>query len=469
MIEFLTLFLGLAAGPQHVELAASNDTSQVQVLLDGRLVAVDDDAPWQARLDLGPEVRPMLLEAVALDAEGNELGRSAQALNIPKPAAEARIALEQAPDGRVTEARLSWESTVQPDPERAEAWLDEEPLDASNPSHIPIPPYDASTLHLLQAELQFSADVLAQAQAVFGGTYVDRYRSDLTAFPVSIRQSARKLSATSLDVMSSWFATGESSRVVAFEKGGLDLILVKGPGVSTEILELEGTISQSLSSGGVSSGEGGLGRTSIGSRGLQVLANSSVGTAGERLRSIMTLDAKQRLRILAPHSRRQAGRSVDLEVFALSPEITAERGGLYWSLVQDVALPGLEPSLRLADAISVAGLQAANGNRRRAVLLVLAGPAEDASRHEAAAVRRFLSQLQVPLVVWRVGDAIDTWPEWGPGEDVHHFRGLQSAARRLADRLDRQRIVWLEGRHLPNAIRITQAAKQRVAQASAGS
>lgn len=147
-----------------------------------------------------------------------------------------------------------------------------------------------------------------------------------------------------------------------------------------------------------------------------------------------------------------------MEAFAISPEITREMGGMFWILHQEVTLPGMSSRLRVADAVAVAGLQAAAGNRRRAVLLVLADDADDESRFEAAAVRRYLASLAVPLYVWRLGSE-DANPEWGPGEQIGNFRNLQRAARRLEKALESQRIVWLEGRHLVNRIELTPDAR----------
>lgn len=461
MIEFVTLFLGLAAGPQAVEVTASAEVEEVRLLLDGEIVATDTEAPWSLTADLGTSLKPRLLEAVALDGDGAELGRAFQRLNVPRPPAEARFGLERGADGRVSEAHLAWESRVRSKPRETRVWFDQERLEVTNPERFPIPPYDRTTCHLLQAELTFSTDVAAQAHAVFGGVYVDESQTELTAVPVSVKKRARNARP---EAMNAWFRTTAPTRVVAFEKGGLDLVLVRGPGVSQAIEALEGTLGQGLSTGGISSAStpGGEGGADLGN-----LGNMGVVSSTERLQRIMALEGDQRLRILVPQARVRRGTSVEMEVFALSPEITSRHGGLYWALGQDVQLPGLSPELRLADAVAVAGLQAANGNRRRAVLLVLAEEGEDASRHDVRAVREYLAALRVPLVVWRIGAEAGRWSDWGPGEEVPHFRALQGAARRLSAALDEQRIVWLEGLHLPNAVEITQEARKFVADASA--
>ncbi|MFQ5526401.1 MAG: hypothetical protein ACE5GX_09095 [Thermoanaerobaculia bacterium] len=453
MIEFVTLLLGIAAGPQTVELSASNEVAEIRLFLDRRQVASDSEAPWRVDFDLGEELRPHRLEAVAYDAEGAELARTSQRLNVPRPPAEARVVLERDPAGTVKAALISWESSVARYPFRTRAWFDGTSLPVTNPKRIPIPRHDKSMFHFLQVELEFSKDVMAQAQAVFGGLYLDQARADLTAFPVHARGKARNLRSSQ---MAGWLSLkdGGDLAVSALDRGRLDLVLVRGPGVGAAMQTLEGTISQGVTSGGT--GTPGVSDMSAAAQ----IANIGVATASERMRRIMAFEEGQRLRILAPNARAQTGSGVAMTAFALSPEITPNQGGMYWALRQDVDLPGLSPDLRLADAVAVAGLQAANGNRRRGVLLVLADPAGDRSRHQVRGVREFLDSIRVPLFVWRIGEPVsDAWKEWGEGESITNFRQLQGAARRLNETLGRQRIVWLEGLHLPNEIEIGPAAK----------
>lgn len=465
MIEFITLLLGLVAGPKTIEMSVGEDVSEVRLLLDGETIANLDSEPWKVEFDFGTSLSPRLLEAVALDPEGAALGSAVQRLNVPRPPAEVRVALERGADGAARAALLTWESSVRSNPRATRAWFDGEDLDTTNPKRIPLPTYDESVLHLLQVELEFTSDVVAQAQTVIGGLYLDEAQADLTAFLVSTQGSAKKLKPGD---MSTWFSVARPgtegtakvpAHVVASEKGGLDLVLVRGPGVDQSIQLLEGAFTEGLSSGGIPSGAASSGVEGTGAGGLAGIANMGAASNIERLQRILALDKNQRLRILAPRARQQAGQTVAMEVFALSPEITAEQGGLYWALQQTVVLPGLSPSLRLADAVAVAGLQAANGHRRRGVLLAVSESETDESRFAVSTVREYLASIQVPLYVWRIGDtATDTWTEWGSGELITNFRELQNASRRLAKSLDRQRIVWLEGLHLPNAISTTEQA-----------
>ena len=116
----------------------------------------------------------------------------------------------------------------------------------------------------------------------------------------------------------------------------------------------------------------------------------------------------------------------------------------------------------MADAVAVAALQALAGNHRRAVLLVLGDAPEDASRYDAGTVRRYLEAVRVPLAVWAPGDlkaaATPKTAAWGTVRDVSAPRKLSSEFDRLRDDLAAQRIVWLEGSHLPTAVALAPGA-----------
>ena len=116
-------------------------------------------------------------------------------------------------------------------------------------------------------------------------------------------------------------------------------------------------------------------------------------------------------------------------------------------------------SLRIADAVAVAGLQAAAENHRRAVLLILGGEIKDASHYGPATVRRYLAAVRVPLFVWSLyGPDTALRQGLGAGRGRLQPSRHEEAVARLRGELDRQQIVWLDGRHLPQDIALTPAA-----------
>ena len=87
-----------------------------------------------------------------------------------------------------------------------------------------------------------------------------------------------------------------------------------------------------------------------------------------------------------------------------------------------------------------------------------AEPWEEESRLKLADVRAYMQHLNVPLVVWVIGDRAIPAIEGTEVQRATSFRQLQKAKKRLSEELDRQRIVWLEGRHLPTSIQVSATA-----------
>ncbi|HXO26552.1 MAG TPA: hypothetical protein VOA80_04355 [Thermoanaerobaculia bacterium] len=78
--------------------------------------------------------------------------------------------------------------------------------------------------------------------------------------------------------------------------------------------------------------------------------------------------------------------------------------------------------------------------------------AADLSLMLPATVRAYLDAIGVPLFVWSAGRPGRALEAWGEAQNV----ALPWELRRAYDRLERevlaQQIVWLQGRHLPQAI-----------------
>jgi hypothetical protein len=179
------------------------------------------------------------------------------------------------------------------------------------------------------------------------------------------------------------------------------------------------------------------------------------------LQSQMRLGDDDRVRFLSLVSTSYKKSKIPAELFDMAQELTTADGGLFWFLTNSRLLREARgPSLRIADAVAVAGLQAAADNHRRAVVLVLGGNVTDSSQFALQTVRRYLESIRVPLFVWNLyGSKTPGAQAWGGGEDVSTLDKLEKAVNRLRTELDSQRIVWLEGRHLPQSIALTPAAR----------
>lgn len=432
MIAFATLFLGLILGPQEVELAVGSEVASVEVRLGGSTVGVLEGEPWKLNVDFGPELVPQRLVAIARDAEGQETGRVLQWINLPQPPAEVTVTLDGEATGRV--ARLAWESVAADEPETVEVSFDGAPLAVADPRQFELPPHDESQLHFLRVELDFPGHTSAVAEVTFGGTYLDQVSTELTAVPLLTGERGWKKTRLE-DLPTPLFVEDDATlRTVALETEVAQVVLVVDPTILERLQEM------AIHAYG--------GRASMGER-------------IRRLRNQAQLPSKHFTRIVWPDSQPREGFRRSYNLFPTSPDFEGPSGGLFYLLY--VAAQGSRgaEAPRLADAVAVAGLQAAGERRRRAVILILGDAAHvpDPSQLTAQQTRRYLERLRVPFDVWSLtGDA--EVPGWGEVRDTSTLGKMGGAVRDLTARLKRQAIVWVDGVHLPQEIALTPAAEE---------
>ena len=126
-------------------------------------------------------------------------------------------------------------------------------------------------------------------------------------------------------------------------------------------------------------------------------------------------------------------------------------------------MPGDDGAERLADAVAASALEVSGGGRRRMVLLVVDPETPGAGLLTPAQARRYLTAMRVPLEVWTAADTEAVRRVWGMARDVGRPRRLAAAVDELVARLDRQLIVWLEGRLLPSEIELTAEGRRHLA------
>jgi hypothetical protein len=442
MIAFATLLLGLITGVYPIEVTVGGRVTAVEITLDGAPAGRLDGPPWVARVDLGRDLRPRELTAHGLDAAGKEIARVTQWLNLPRPPAEVDVVLENGADGKPKAALLAWQSVNGVKPASIGLTLDGQPLAVDERGRTALPPRDLSVVHVLTAELWFPPGLLARKDVVFGGEYGSEVSTELTAVPVRLLPGAALPPPAGLR---GWFAAGgRTLPVAAVEDGPGKVILVRLPN-GVEILDKlvpDRRWSPALSF----------------RQGMQ--ANRA-----DRIRSLrhdMRLGKEDKVRFLSLSSNPYRSSRVPAELFDMSRPLGYEDGGIFWYLTNS-SMPGdaAGSERRVADAVAVAGLQASADNYRRAVVLLLGRDADDAaSRYDPATVRRYLESIHVPLFVWSLyGPRTAAAQRWGGAEDVSTVAKLNAAVKKLRGELESQRIVWLEGRHLPQSIALSGSAQ----------
>jgi hypothetical protein len=441
MIAFATLLLGLITGVYPIEVTVGGSVTAVEITLDGTPAARLEGPPWVAKVNLGSDLRPRQLTARGLDSAGNEVGRVTQWLNLPRPPAEVDVVLENGADGRPNAAALAWQSVNGVKPVSIGLTLDGQPLVVDEAGRAALPATDVKSLHILSAELWFPPGLLARNDVAFGGEYGSVVSTELTAVPVRVN---RGTSLPPPEGLQGWFAAaGQALPVAAVEDGPGKVILVRLPN-GTEILNklIPGRRRSAVSN----------------SRNNVRLDNDDRVSS---LRNEMRLGKEDKVRFLSLSSSAYRNSRVPAELFDMSRELKHEDGGLFWYLTNSRVLADSEGQKRqIADAVAVAGLQAAAENYRRAVVLVLGGDEDDASRYDPATVRRYLESIHVPLFVWSLyGPNTSAAKSWGGAEDISTVYKLSMAVARLRSDLESQRIIWLEGRHLPQTIALSPSAR----------
>jgi hypothetical protein len=430
-ISFLTLFFGLISGPFPVELTVSGPVAAIELTVDGgtpsRLVA----PPWSKTVDFGPALLPHRLVARALDAGEHELARTEEWVNLPHPQAKAEILLEGGKDGPPRAARVTWTNVLAERLESVSLSFDGRRLNLDRANRATLPRHDLKTLHILTAMVRFRPNRVVRKDVAYGGEYGSEVSTELTAVPVRVGSGA----LPPPEQLHGWFAAGgQELSVAALEEGPGQLFVVRVPSSREDTKK-------------------------VGKKGL----------LPADIQFDMRLNKEDRIRFVHPYPDRVEGKDQEAELFNLSGEFAYKDGGLPWLL----RVEGLDKKsadgapidrreMRIAEAVAVAGLKAMEENRRRAVLLVLNGDElEDYSRYDADAVRRFLAALRIPLYVWTLGKPTPGTfaTSWGPTVAVDEASNLYRAVADLHNDLRAQRIVLVDGRHVPQSVTLGPAAR----------
>lgn len=387
-LVFVTRFLGLVSGEREVVLNATPEVRRVEVRRDGERLAAIAAPPWRATVDLGPELGPYELTAVGYGADGTEVARDTQILNLARPAAEAGMILGR--DGPALTAQLQWSHIQGKAPTAAIVRLDGKVVSREVTSApIDLGEVNDGGIHAVGVELQFADGVVARKELAFGGMYSEQLPAELT--PVAVRQRQ----------------PGPPALTPCFRIGARTLAPVaveRAPAIVSFVVN--------------------------GAAGMWANDVSQV-----RNHLAFALHEAE-MRVISPVLREGPGAD-----FFPSESLPGIRG-TRTVLLRDRRPRG--PKL-YAHAVAAAAMRLLRGEQRRAVVYVLGfGAARDDSEVPPAAVRRYLSRIGVPLRVWSLtGKRPDLIDSWGPVQDVSSARKLAAVTAELRTDLETQRIAWL--------------------------
>ncbi|MCP4662317.1 MAG: hypothetical protein GY856_43520 [bacterium] len=434
MIEFVTLFLGLVHGLQSVEVSVGPNVASVEIQLDGQTLGTLRGEPWILKCDFGEELAPHELVAIARDDKDQEVERARQLINLPRARAEARFALEGGKDRGPPSARLIYQALDFDRPEEVNISFDGRELEWTDLEHIELPRHDPESIHFLYADVLFSNNVATHAELAFGGFFGDEVASELTAV-MAVPERGR---VPKPEKMEGWFLSHDRPlRVVAVEQEPpIDLLIIREQSKATK-------------------------------RGLENLirARGRMRYLERREEEYVRFTRRDRARFVFTSAQRRDKTDADVDILPVSLDMSPYSDSSLFHLLTGVFFPEEEvpvPQQRLADAVAVAGLVAAAGNHRRAVVLVYSGDMTEVSQLKPEAVSAYLRKLRVPLFVWAVSSSkkVPLPTAWGNEEDISTIAGYRVACTRLRKVLDSQVAIWVEGGHLSAGVELSDQAKQ---------
>ena len=430
MIEFLSLFVGLVLGVHTIEVAVSGPVARVEIVVNDEPVAEIKESPWVVETDFGMELHPAILEAVAYDGEGVELGRAAQWINLPGQRADAEIVSIRDEEGRVRSAQLTWSSPEFSEPKRINVVLDGKPIKVRPPYRIDLSEIPERKVHVLTADFLFSADVEIRRELVFGPEFEGDHDSGLTAVAVVLEDLEELPEA---DAMEGWFTTGgEPLEVAAVESPDARVVVVRDPTAVSQLAEMSPELDR---------------------------RRKKARRDPRKERTLDVFGEDVEIFVLSPEPVLPPNRKSSALLFPYSNKPTPGAKGLVPATIGSTPASLMGGPVMMSDAVAVAAVRAAEGNGRRAVILLLGQKREDGSRFRPETAQKYLEDLRVPLVVWDLsGPAAQPPPGWGDLKIVENADDLVRQVRRLRYRLGEQRIVWLRGRYLPQRIELTEKA-----------
>jgi hypothetical protein len=439
MVAFISLFLSLISGVHPVAVSVGNDVTEVELMLDGSSVAVIRGEPWTVACDFGADLVPHELTAIARNAQGRETSRAVQWINLPRPRSEIRLVIEPGPDGQPARfARLLWESIDSREPNEIGVTFNGEPIRMTEPCLFELPDYDANAAHLISAKLRFGSTT-ARTELVLGGGVAGSSETELTAVPVLLKRLRRVPEKP--DEMTGWFRKGETPlKVAAIELGPSELIIVHD--INRRLRNRYLSLKSNLHN------------LPFRSEDLDSYFDST-----------LSLTDENRLRVLFPVAIDATEATQPTEMFPVTPGLSVERLGLYQAtalrepLMEKYEINAAAGEQKIADAVAVAGLVAATGCRARAVVLITVAKTRDYSSLTPAQAETYLRSLHVPLLVWSPSRKKYRGP-WGEAEEVSTAKRLGEAASDVHSLLDRQVVIWLVGRHLPQQIELSPRAQK---------
>ena len=386
-LQILSFPIGLIVGEQRIEVDLGVTQKPADLYLDGQKICTPTASePWcTVNFDLMPRVH--LLELLRRSPDGGVDQYHERWFNQPGQEAEVAIMLAKPSADGDCSGRVMWLHPEKLDPTWIEVTADGRPLQIREDRGayvFPCPPPGSN--QIVAASAIFSDGRRAEAVTIASG-YGEESRVTMTAVALLLGDTKKK------DIVSEPSLLGEGATLA--KRAGAQIVFVVDP-------ETKASFETIWKSSGAESGQG-----------------WPTYQFDSSLRDIT------KLYFVLPDGR-----------------LRRVEGGV-WRMFRVAETPP-EGARRVADAVAASGLVAASGPRKRAIVLVL-GPGQqpDGSLFTPAEARAYLSEIGVPLFVFRTGMVRgDGWPA---GVKFITMWDLAKVLRGVAKQILSQQVVWYRG------------------------
>ncbi|MCM3877455.1 MAG: hypothetical protein NEA02_13700 [Thermoanaerobaculia bacterium] len=408
-MQILTYPFGVLVGTLTIAVDLGSTPPPAELRFDGRMVCALAQKLSSCEVDLGPAPRIHVVEAVRLDPSGRVVERSARNINVPgTAAAEGRLLPECSAEKKTCVVRFGWLHPQKKPLVSAKLSVDGAEKEIPRDGRVVVP-YDPVRGHVLSVELDFGGDDRTVFSEVVGLTLRAETSTALRATPVSFdgepQELEKRLRSRGLTIQTVERGDAEVTFVVEMTAlGALSSVASRKTLFLTQRLATPSIITV-------------------------VPANAPDGSVFPRYATLSVPDSstrEARPMIDSSMGRRRGGGDT-------APDMPD------WMLNLLARLRGhLSKSPRASDAVAAAGFSLGASPRRRALVLVL-GDQADESRFTPEAVRAYLKEIAVPLVVLRMDAPRPAWPEAVPVKNVGELARAFSDVRTL---LAGQAVVW---------------------------
>ncbi len=364
-MEILSYPIGLLVGLFPIAVALGPSQAPAHLLLDSRPVCEMTARSPGCMVDLGRDPRVHLLELVRTDAAGRVTERVRRWIN--RPGIEPEVLAAASCDEKTgrCDFDLTWAHPDRLEPTRVDLSLDGRSVWHGKDRKASVPLAAGAKPQVVVADAVFPDGSRATHTRTLYAFNPEEAQVALQAVPIV---SADR-SATDDEIASRLRAAGVPARIVEQTEGALTLVLE--PEVFDKV------------------------------PGIRSAPSSELGRHIVQIRSPTGgLSREMPVHVIVPDERLSSFGTTTTGIGRRLPVSPVPR----WS--------------RVADAVAAAGYGLGGSPQRRAVVLVLGGfERPNVSNFSAAQAQAYLSQVMVPLEIWRIG-AEDIAPEWPAGRVI---------------------------------------------------